>query len=205
MCENSAPGTNGPLSNTPSGPPSASTPLVTVCAATSTLDHVTSPPMPMVTVCGTKHSLSSSHPGTEDPSAIVTSACPLTKSPPESDIVSVVSSAVSLKSRVPINVVAVMSRSSLKVYGPGSVRSSYSAVTVSPSVILRRWPEDSTSVLKATVPSNMPVASSVSVTVRSMPPASVSDQTLMSKLSTASGLIFMSGSITCTTPVPDAG
>ena len=51
----------------------------------------------------------------------------------------------------------------------------------------------------------MPVAALVSVTVRSIPPPSESDQTVMSKLSTASGFRFMSGSMTLTIPDPLAG
>jgi len=72
--------------------------------------------------------------------------------------------------------VAVISSSSAVVYGSGNVLSSYSAVTVSPSATLSLCPEESLEVVKNTIPSKIPVASLVSVTVRSIPPASESDQ-----------------------------
>ena len=106
---------------------------------------------------------------------------------------------------VPMIAEAVTSMSSLVLYGFGSVPSVYSAEMVSPSATRRRWPEDSSVVVKKTVPSNTPVASFVSVTVRSMPPESESEYTSTSKLSTASGSRFMSRSMTLTTPVPCAG
>jgi hypothetical protein len=67
---------------------------------------------------------------------------------------------------VPIMAVPVISRSSLLVYGSGSVLSSYSAVIVSPSATLSLCPDDSSSLVKDTVPSNIPVASFVSATLR---------------------------------------
>jgi len=61
------------LSKTPSGP-SAAEPLVTVCAAESSFDHVTVPPTSIVTSAGIKHSLVSSHPGTDVPAGALTDA-----------------------------------------------------------------------------------------------------------------------------------
>ena len=106
---------------------------------------------------------------------------------------------------MPIMAVPVISRSSLLVYGSGSVLSSYSAVIVSPSATLSLCPDDSSSLVKDTVPSNIQVASFVSVIIKEIPPASESDQTSTSKLSTFSGSQFMSGSTTLTTPLPPAG
>ena len=79
--------------------------------------------------------------------------------------------------------------------------SSYSAVIMSPSDTRSMDPEDSSVIVKYTVPSKIPLALFVSVTIRSIPPASESDQTSIAKLSIDSEFKFISASMTLTTPV----
>jgi len=62
------PAKNRPLSNSfPTESESLGVPLVTVCAAESSFDHVTLPPASIVTSGGSQHVFVSSHPGTEVP------------------------------------------------------------------------------------------------------------------------------------------
>ena len=86
------------------------------------------------------------------------------------------------------------------MYGAGNVLSLYSPVTVSPSATCSLFPDDWKLVVKYAVPWKIPVASPVSVMVSLIPPESESDHTLVSNLSTAFGLRFMSGSTICNTP-----
>ena len=73
MCENVVPAMNIPLSKSPSALGTA--PLVTVCAAESSLLHTTSSPGLIVTIYGRKHSFVSSHPVIEDPCGKLTETC----------------------------------------------------------------------------------------------------------------------------------
>ena len=70
--ENERPGSTRPLSNAPLGSPGV--PPVAVWASASRFVHLTSPPAATETLAGTKHRAAASHPGTDEPSAMATSA-----------------------------------------------------------------------------------------------------------------------------------